>query len=294
MTDQRDVTLICDLDNTLYDWVGYFVPSIFAMIDRAVTIVGCEKYDLINDLRSVHQFYHNSEHPYALLETNVVKTWLLSGHVSHELNPAFRAFNDERKKLLKTFPGVTNALEIIRKEGVRLIAHSDSNAFAVVDRLSRLGLQNYFDLIYCVENSDVEHPFGGPFSPRFSEFPMEKIRFLNVGEKKPNPHVLKHIIADNDLDIRFTAYVGDSLPKDVGMAKRTGVIAIWARYGTVIDKDLYQKLVKVSHWSSEDVERERELSRGAESVTPDFLCENSFDEVIPILNAINPRIVFAN
>ena len=69
--------LVCDLDNTLYDWVSYFVPSLYAMIREATKIIGCDQEELCNDLRSIHQHYHNTEHPYSLLETATYRNWAL-------------------------------------------------------------------------------------------------------------------------------------------------------------------------------------------------------------------------
>ncbi len=65
--------LVCDLDNTLYDWVGYFVPSFNAMVDAALPIIGCDREQLLDDLREVHQKHHDSEQPFALLETGSVR-----------------------------------------------------------------------------------------------------------------------------------------------------------------------------------------------------------------------------
>src|SRR4051794_31349072 len=65
--------LVCDLDNTLYDWVSYFVASFNAMVDAAVEVMGCDRDELLDDLRAVHQRHHDSEHPFALLEAETVR-----------------------------------------------------------------------------------------------------------------------------------------------------------------------------------------------------------------------------
>ena len=77
-----------------------------------------------------------------------------------------------------------------------------------------------------------------------------------------------------------TAYVGDSIAKDVLMAKGADVFAIWAHYGANFNKELYQKLVRVSHWTPEDVAREMELKEMAQGVRPDYVLENSFQEIL--------------
>jgi phosphoglycolate phosphatase len=52
------------------------------------------------------------------------------------------------------------------------------------------------------------------------------------------------------------------------MAKQAGVHSAWAKFGTLYDKALWPKLVRVTHWTDTDVEREnllRERARGTEA-----------------------------
>src|ERR1043165_5306505 len=106
--------LVCDLDNTLYDWVSYFVPAFYAMVDVAVSITGCDRAKLLDDFRRVHQRYHDSEQPFALLETETVRTLYQGRSASEtrrELDPALHAFNSVRKRSLALYPGVKETLE---------------------------------------------------------------------------------------------------------------------------------------------------------------------------------------
>jgi phosphoserine phosphatase len=95
--------LVCDLDNTLYDWIGYFVPSFYAMMDAVVAITNCDREQLLDDFRAVHQKYADAEHPFALLETETVKRLYPSGH-------------DEAVKILdpaRFMPSIANASAIL-------------------------------------------------------------------------------------------------------------------------------------------------------------------------------------
>ena len=65
--------LVCDLDNTLYDWVSYFVPSFYAMVDKVVEITGWDREQLLDEFQKVHQKHNDAEHPFALLETALVR-----------------------------------------------------------------------------------------------------------------------------------------------------------------------------------------------------------------------------
>ncbi|QKK16815.1 HAD family hydrolase [Rhizobium indicum] len=288
---QAKATLICDLDNTLYDWVAFFVPSFYAMVNVAVSLIGCDQPALLSELREVHQRHHNSEHPYALLETNIVRNWLSSGHDVGELEPAFRSFNSERKKRLLAYPTVHQTLNCLKDYGVRLIAHSDSNALGVIDRLMRLHLVDYFDFIYCVESPTTDHPRGGPYSSRFREFPFSKLRLLGGHEKKPNPEVLEHIIAENKLDKGRVAYIGDSLAKDIAMAANAQIYSVWAEYGASVDPGYYAQLVRVSHWTTYDIQHEKALREASLGVAPNFTCDRGFDQVVqPVLAMLGDSI----
>ena len=71
----------------------------------------------------------------------------------------------------------------------------------------------------------------------------------------------------------MTYYLGDSLVRDIAMAKQAGVTAIWARYGTEYDPKHWQYLVKVTHWTDEDVQREKILKSKYSDVVPDYTIE---------------------
>ena len=108
--------------------------------------------------------------------------------------------------------------------------------------------------------------------------------FLSVlpkEERKPNPQLLSDICAREGFDVRESVYVGGELTKDISMAKNAGVIAVWAKYGTVYDTSLWALLVSITHWTDEDVRRERELKRNFADVTPDFVI-NDFSELVKL------------
>jgi phosphoglycolate phosphatase len=280
--------LICDLDNTLYDWVGYFVDAFYALVDEVVHITGCDPEVLLDDFREVHRRHHDAEHPFAVLETRTIQR-MFPGRTPAEiatiLDPAFHAFNSTRKHRLLLYPTVRETLDRLRAQNVLLVAHTESKLYAVVDRLSRLDLTSYFSHIYCRERSTSTHPSGTSPQGYLSHFPMNRVIELSHHQRKPNEAVLLEICAREGVPPPFAAYVGDSMARDVMMARRAGVMAIWARYGTQHDAGTYDRLVRVSHWTSDDVAREKMLSREAREVRPDFTLEHSFQEVLHAIAA---------
>ena len=283
--------LICDLDNTLYDWVAYFVPSFYAMVDKTVELLGCDRQRLLNDFREVHQRHHDSEHPFALLETRTVIDYFnrcSRSEIAQALDPSFHAFNSARKKHLKLHPGVELTLEYIRQRDVRLVAHTESQMFGAVDRLMRLNLIDFFSIVYCRERPQQDHPNPEAGRNWLNRFPIYKFRELSLHQAKPDPAVLCEICSTENVAPYEVAYVGDSIARDILMAKKAGVFSIWAKYGSVLHTDDYEKLIQVTHWTNEDIEKERRLKKEAENIRPDFIAEFSFTE---ILSAIFPNQV---
>lgn len=297
----RKRLLVCDLDNTLYDWVGYFVPSFYAMVEKVVEITHCDREQLLDDLRSVHQKFGDSEQPFALLETNIIQYLyrnMPADVVIKALDPAFHAFNSARKKHLKLHPNVRETLKLLQANGIVLVAHTESKIYGAVDRLRRFALIEYFSKIYCRERSASLHPEINVRNTWFAGFPMERVIELSHHQSKPNPDVLRKICADEGIPVEDAAYVGDSVARDMLMAKRAGVFSIWAAYGANHSPSMYGALVRISHWTAEEVAREQQLKDEAKAIRPDYVARSSFAEVtealgIGVMSTINDIRKFA-
>lgn len=280
--------LICDFDNTLYDWVSFFVPSLFKMIATAAGRIGCSEDDLINDLRAVHQQFRDSEHPFALLETEVVRrrfAGLPRDEVARLLDPAFYEFNKSRKDMLRLYPGVLDTLSELRSRGIKIVGHTEARYLAVFDRINRLGLSEFFSRVYCRERSISSHPHGDDVVMAGLSMPTDLVE-LSHHQAKPAPEVLVEICERENFDRHEVAYVGDSLLKDISMANRAGVYAVWAKYGTAGYNVDYERLVRVSHWTDEDIQNERRLRLEAGQIIPDAVLEDNFSQILGVLEEV--------
>ncbi len=281
--------LVCDLDNTLYDWVGYFVPSFNAMVNEALPILGCEREQLLDDLREIHQKHHDAEHPFALLETSTVQRrfcGLSLAEIAKALDPAFHAFNTTRKKTLKLNPGVKEGLATLNQAGFILVAHTESKLYGAFDRLHRLEILGFFRKIYCRERPASIHPDEAASAAWFRQIPRQLVKELANHRSKPDPDVLLEICRTEGVETHDAAYVGDSIARDILMAKRAGVFAIWAEYGAQHDQGLYADLVRVTHWTPDEVTREAKLRAEAKSVRPDYVASSSFLDVLTALGIV--------
>lgn len=279
---------IFDLDNTLYDWYAAFLPAFYAMVNEASDILDCDKGQLLDQLQTVHVKHHDVEHPFSLMETPIVRTAICQQGEEQTwklLDPAFYAFNKVRKSRLALFPGTLITLTELRERGVRIVAFTDSKYYAALGRVDRLGLAEYFTQIYCRRRSETSRlrrsePEGyAAFAAKVTELP--------ANETKPDPKVLVDIASRENITIETMAYIGDSIAKDVLMAKRAGCFAIWAKYGATVEKKLYDDLVRISHWTEEDILREKKYAAEANRIAPDFICEKSIAEVLNILSGTN-------
>ena len=278
--------LVCDLDNTLYDWVGYFVTSFYSMVDKVIELTKCEREQLLDDFRAVHRKHHDSEHPFSVLETKTVRDHF-SGYstrdIATRLDPALHAFNISRKNSLQVYPGVYDVLEHLRQDGMKLVAHTESNFFAAVDRLGRLELDPFFERVYCRTRTRPDHPDPDSRRQWFDRYSVDKYVEFSGDKRKPNAKVLRDICSRERVNVQNTAYVGDSMARDMVMAKGAGVYAILAEYGARHSVDEYSRLVRVTHWTEEDVAREEELKEESKNIVPDAILKNSFTEIVDAL-----------
>ena len=101
---------------------------------------------------------------------------------------------------------------------------------------------------------------------------------------KPNPALLLHIINEIGAAPEECLYIGDSKMKDIAMAQDAGVTDVFAEYGVSHfndKKDIrYDLLRDVTHWTDEDVEREKKINSNRRLVSPSFVV-NKFSEIIP-------------
>ena len=239
--------LILDLDNTLYDWVGYFVPSLDAMLKSASVILGTPEDVLRDSIRDVHAHYGNTEHPFALLEARVVTD--ATAHMTRterfdHLRAAFEAFDAEKAAKLKLYDGVRETLETIRAAGATIVAHTDAASVSARSRVKILGLDAYISRVYATAFEGGSHP-----NPRTEgSSSVSDIVELGAGERKPNPAAVNKILDDYRCPPHRALYVGDNENKDLLMAHSAGVRGAWAEYGTHHDPALWARLLEFTHW----------------------------------------------
>jgi FMN phosphatase YigB (HAD superfamily) len=254
--------LITDLDNTLYDWVTFYARAFRSMTDSLVALVGVGRDQLLDEFKAIHQACANSEQPFAALDLPAVRKAFPGEsreQLAKRLDAPFEAFNTERLAHLRLYDGVKSTLAALQGDGVRIVGYTEAIAVNAWYRLRMLGIEEHFSRLYALDGDLAPHP-----TPGHAELhvpPKDRVISVPRTERKPNPALLLRICAGEGVAPGEACYIGDSATRDVAMAKRAGVTAVLARYGREVDDDDWDLLVRITHWTEEDVAGERDAVR---------------------------------
>jgi FMN phosphatase YigB (HAD superfamily) len=279
--------IITDLDNTLFDWILMWHSGFSAMLEKLVKNSGIQQKILEADIQTVFQKHGTSEYAFLIGEIPC----LLALHPDEDLTVVYKeaidAYRIARKNTLKLYPGVTDTLKTLKSRGCMVVAYTESMEFYTMRRIKKLELDGLLDYVY----SPPDH--GKPTDHKRyyddSHYTLQHTiqRFTPFGELKPNPHILKKIIQDEGINAITdkTIYIGDSLMKDIAMAQDAGVRDVYAKYGLAQNTIAYEQLRRVTHWTIEEVEREK-LINASREVTPSFVLDKSFDQILDLFEFV--------
>jgi phosphoglycolate phosphatase len=272
---------VTDLDNTLYDWFEAWYESFNAMIAVLVDKSGVPRDELLAEAKKIHERNGTSEYSFLIEELPCLQKLHPGADLAAVYSEAVEAYRSARERTLRLFPGVWETLLHIKAQGTLLVAYTDSLSFYSKSRVRDLKLDGLLDFVF----SPPDHPFPEGFLPEQKrrhppdhyELRQTRHHSLPRGESKPNPRVLLDIIAEVGSESNRVVYVGDSKVKDVSMAQQAGVIDVWAAYGEAHQRQWYDLLRSVTHWTQADVDRERLLKPG--EVAPNYTLRSSFSEL---------------
>lgn len=238
--------VVLDFDDTLYDWIGHFVPALDAMIEAAAPILDTSTDDLRRQLKAVHEHYGNTEQPFALLETEAAHRLLggLPRNAQRDaLASAFDAFDKIRADTLRLYDDVVPALLRWRASGVGLAGYSAAPSVNLAKRIKMLELSPFFSRIYASSFSGKAYP-----GVRSSSEPGPEI--IELTPPKPDPLAVGRIADDFGVQPVEALFVGDSVASDVAPAiiggARAALIRRAGQTGTWLPD-----LLTVSHRAAE-------------------------------------------
>ncbi len=284
MSLQKKKVLVTDLDNTLFDWVDLWYSCFTAMLREITNISGIPVDKLKPAIRQIHRKHGTSEYSFLIEELPMLREKFHGCDLMKVFAPAIEAYRSERRNRLRLYPSVAETLLKIKGRGTLIVGYTESMAFYSNYRLRRLGLDGVIDVLFSPADHDSPE---GLTKEEIRKYPAShyQLRYTTQehtpkDSRKPDPAVLNSIIIDLNLPKNDCVYVGDSLFKDVAMAQDAGVDDVWAKYGEAQHREEYELLREVTHWTDDDVQREKRIRE--RDVQPKYTLEHSYSGMLEI------------
>jgi FMN phosphatase YigB (HAD superfamily) len=295
--------IVTDIDNTVFDWVRYYVTSFNALLDTVASIIGSTRETLANEARDVFSRHGSIEYPFLAQELVSVNNYYgsdIDRMLVETVSPAREAFMLAAQKVLTPYSDVLTTLGAVKSKfpDLPIVALTDAPRYVAMWKLNKLGILDYFDAVYGLADPRVptcEVTRRVKVDPEIllkhlqqSNFGFQgRIRILPDEYEKPGVRGLKTVLMDYDLDEPAVhrsrvLWVGDNLRKDIGLGNRLGVRSAWAKYGTQIEDHLLKSLSLFS--PPLNVHKNLYLSSDDPSAPKPSVVFNSFSELLAELD----------
>lgn len=191
-----------DIDDTLYDSTELAyrarLNAINAMIDAGLPVKDPQKvYKVLEKV--IDKYGSNYPEHYNILLRDLDVPWdpeIIAAGVA--------AYHDTKLSYLRPFPETIPVLLELREEGYALGVISDGRVVKQWEKLIRLGLHHFFNVVVISETS---------------------------GQQKPDPRLFEDALAQVGCKASDALMVGDRLDKDISGAKAAGMKTVWLRKG---------------------------------------------------------------
>jgi phosphoglycolate phosphatase len=260
------ILFVTDIDNTLFDWVAYYVHAFSALLRTVEKTIGVGYDQLAEEAKQVFVTHGSIEYPFLVQELPSVIAHYgidIDAMLEQAVAPARAAFLEASKPYMKPYEGVIDALKAVRarEPELPLVALTDAPRYVAMWKLNKLGLLRCFSAVYGL--ADPRLPTSDEarrvkVDPEImlkhhqqSQFGFKgRVRILPDDYEKPGVKGLKTVLMDYDLDDskehrRRVLWVGDNERKDVELGTRLGVRTAWASYGKP-DPSLLGRLAQFS------------------------------------------------
>lgn len=285
MSEKKRINfVVTDLDDTIWDWLSMWHESFEPYIIRISQEFNIDLDELKNDFKKLHQKYKTSEASFIYHELNSIpseeKLKIEEPLTSGNRKGILHEYYSKKRQNLFLHDGVFRTLKEIKDKGAVVVGFTESNAFFTKYRIKHLNLDGLFDYIYAPTDFDVPQSVYRHYSEEYWEPEFTEFRYLSRETRKPAPEILEIILRDLKANKEHAIYIGDKLDKDIFMANQASIRSVYAKYGHKIDSEQYQLLREVTHWTEEDVQREKEFKKNhSETPIAKYTLKNSFEEL---------------
>lgn len=293
---------VTDIDNTVFDWVSYYVPSMQSLFEELSRIINVSVDQLAEEAKQVFSKHGSIEYPFLVQELeSVIKYY--GADIDGMLATVDRCrskFMDVGKSVLKPYSGVIDTFVALKQKfpDMPIVALTDAPRYVAMWKLNKLGLLQYFDAVYGLADPTI------PTSNEHGRIKVDpeilykhlgknnfgfqgKVRILPDEYEKPGTKGLKMVLIDYEMDERHInreniLWCGDNVKKDIKLGKSLGVKTVWARYGVNINQSYLPQLSKFS--PPLNVHKNLQIDPGGtEEYTPDAVIDN-FSDILKLLS----------
>lgn len=270
--------ILTDLDNTIYNWVDYFVPSFMAMVRTLAGKTGIKQKEIIEDFKRVYEVHGSVEYSFSVQELALCRN-KSPEEVMNLVLSAKEAFSLKRREVLRPYDAVRETLLWALEKGVKIIGVTNCPLFHAQRRLEHLQLDELFYGLAAWEGEIVPETDSLTLAIKNKEKSKEyhskiaKTWSLSAHELKPNPAAYLTIINCLDISPDLTYVIGDNLFKDISPALEIGAKGVWAKYGEKFEKKNFETLLKITPWDKEKV---TEIYSCKKDVVPSFSIDTFF------------------
>jgi FMN phosphatase YigB (HAD superfamily) len=178
------------------------------------------------------------------------------------------------------YQDVLKSLKQIKNQGTLIIGFTESKSFFTKYRIKHLDIDGLIDYIYAPIDFGAPESVSQVYPESYWEPEITEFRYLSNEVSKPKPEILEIIIKDFGAEKNKSIYIGDKLNKDISMANDASIDSVHAKYGEKTDSDQYSLLREVTHWTDEQVEREKKIKKeNRQKPIAKFTLEKSFNEL---------------
>src|SRR5678815_2102577 len=137
---RRITAVVTDVDNTLYDWMAMWSPAFGGMLARLAADSGVPREALEREFRALHQRHGTTEYAFAIQELPSLRAQHPGEDLVARYAAAIEQYRTARRRTLRLYPGVAEALAAIRATGCLVVGYTESRAYYVNYRVRALGV----------------------------------------------------------------------------------------------------------------------------------------------------------
>ena len=191
---QQVEAIICDMDNTLFDFMAAKWEACRCVVDYLG--IGDPEALCLQFLNGTHGFedHRNIRDYLEGLDAYQPGTYEVCCHI----------YEGVKLDLIEPYPGVEETLRCLQNAGIRLAIATDAESVQANRRLTRAGLIDFFEVVVTPDVS---------------------------GKRKPEPDSLLCAIRQLEAVPEEAMMVGDSPGRDIAPGRQIGMVTAFAAYG---------------------------------------------------------------